>query len=70
VTTALAAGLKIAWLEAQTGVYATLRRHYGEWMPMEGDSKPRCFESLDQGLFGGSDCPRPEGAPGTFEKGR
>src|SRR5262249_59331542 len=34
VTTALQAGVKIAWLETQTGVsYATLRRHYGKWLP-------------------------------------
>jgi len=31
VTTALDAGVKIAWLETQTGVnYLTLRRHYGK----------------------------------------
>ena len=37
VTTALEAGVKIAWLEQQTGVaYATLRKHYGGWMASEG----------------------------------
>ena len=36
VTTALEAGVTIAWLETQTGVnYLTLRRHYGRWMPSE-----------------------------------
>jgi integrase len=71
VTTALTAGVKIAWLETQTGVsYATLRRHYGEWMPIEGESELRRFESLDKTLFGGSDCPRPEGASGTISKKR
>lgn len=36
VTMALSVGVKIAWLEAQTGVaYETLRRHYGRWMPFE-----------------------------------
>src|SRR5262249_28457615 len=32
-------GVKIAWLENQTGVnYLTIRRHYGKWMPTEGES--------------------------------
>jgi hypothetical protein len=32
VTTALKAGVKVAWLENRTGVgYATLKRHYGKW---------------------------------------
>jgi integrase len=71
VTTALTAGVKIAWLETQTGVsYATLRRHYGEWMPIEGESELRRFESLDQSLFGGPDCPRHADAPGTISKKR
>ena len=34
---ALTLNVNIAWLEAQTGVaYATLRKHYGRWMPSEG----------------------------------
>ena len=53
ITTALSASVKIAWLETQTGVsYATLRRHYGEWMPTEGDSELRRFEAFDPTLFG------------------
>ena len=53
VTTALEAGVKIAWLEHQTGVaYATLRRHYGKWMPAEAGSELRRFAALDPGLFG------------------
>jgi hypothetical protein len=40
------------WYETQTGVsYATLRRHYGEWMPMEGESELRRFAALDPTLF-------------------
>jgi hypothetical protein len=36
VTTALQANVKVAWLEAQTGVaYATLKRHYGKWITPE-----------------------------------
>src|SRR5262249_38442684 len=53
VTTALEAGVKIAWLEQQTGVaYATLRRHYGKWMPAEAGSELRRFAALDPSLFG------------------
>jgi hypothetical protein len=52
VTTCLQAEVKIAWLENQTGVsYATLRRHYGKWMPREGGSELRKFETLGRGLF-------------------
>jgi integrase len=52
VTTALTVGVKIAWLEQQTGVaYATLRRHYGKWMPTEGESELLRFAALDPGLF-------------------
>jgi hypothetical protein len=40
VTAALQVGVKIAWLEQQTGVsYATLRRHYGKWMPTDGEER-------------------------------
>jgi integrase len=37
VSTALTAGVDIAWLEAQTGVrYETLKRHYGKWLRGQG----------------------------------
>ena len=37
ISIALSAGVKIPWLEAQTGVrYETLRRHYGTWLRAEG----------------------------------
>ena len=50
VTTALRSGVKIAWLEQQTGVaYATLKRHYGKWMPREGESELRRFHSARRG---------------------
>ncbi len=54
VTTAFVVGVKIAWLEMQTGVaYATLARHYGRWMPAdderEFDSAPlRSFVSASE----------------------
>lgn len=52
ITLALSVGVKIAWPETQTGVsYATLRRHYGAWMPMEGESELRRFAVLDPTLF-------------------
>lgn len=52
VTTALQAGVKIAWLENQTGVnYGTLRRHYGKWMPTDGGSELARFAPLAPGLF-------------------
>jgi integrase len=45
VTTALQAGVRIAWLEAQTGVnYATLRKHYGKWISPEGTSEWERFQ--------------------------
>src|SRR5262249_1473373 len=54
VTTALSAGVKIEWLEQQTGVaYATLRRHYGKWTPTEGESELLRFATVDPGLFRG-----------------
>jgi hypothetical protein len=53
VSVALQAGVKIAWLENQTGVnYLTLRRHYGKWMPTEGASELARFRALDPTLFG------------------
>ena len=34
---ALTAGVKVAWLEDQTGVrYETIRRHYGRWLRADG----------------------------------
>jgi integrase len=60
VTTALDAGVKIAWLETQTGVnYLTLRRHYGKWMPSDGGRELERFASLDPTLFGGGIVPDP-----------
>jgi integrase len=56
VTTALQAGVRIAWLEQQTGVsYATLRRHYGKWFPVEGMSELDRFGDLAPGMFGRAD---------------
>jgi hypothetical protein len=52
VTTCLQVGVRIAWLENQKGVsYTTLRRHYGKWMPREGESELQEFQALDPGLF-------------------
>lgn len=52
VTMALSVGVKIPWLEQQTGVrYDTLRRHYGKWVPQEGESELRRFEAYEPGLF-------------------
>ena len=53
VTMALSVGVKIPWLEQQTGVrYDTLRRHYGKWIAPEGESKLRRFEAYEPALFG------------------
>jgi hypothetical protein len=52
VTTALDAGVTIAWLEQQTGVlYATLRKHYGKWMPGDRDRELRRFVDVAPGLL-------------------
>jgi integrase len=55
VTTSLQAGVRIAWLEAQTGVnYATLRRHYGKWITLEGTSEWARFQGeLDPAWLSG-----------------
>lgn len=54
VSRALNVGVKIAWLETQTGVnYTTLRRHYGKWMPLDGESELRRFETISPSLFQG-----------------
>jgi integrase len=52
VTAALQAGVKIAWLEAQTGVsYVTLKRHYGKWITPPGESELERFARLEPSLF-------------------
>src|SRR5262245_20132687 len=66
VTTALQVGVKVAWLEAQTGVaYATLKRHYGKWITPEGQSELERFAPLAPTLFcreeGDNIVPRPRG---------
>src|SRR5262249_7776439 len=59
VTTALQAGVKVAWLEAQTGVaYATLKRHYGRWITPEGASELERFAPLDPTLIGAGSGPK------------
>src|SRR5262245_969585 len=69
VTAALQKGVKIAWLETQTGVnYATLRRHYGKWMPTEDQSELRRFADVDPTLFQGSECVRSARATDTFSQ--
>src|SRR5262245_4277847 len=72
VTTALDAGVKIAWLETQTGVnYLTLRRHYGKWMPSDGGRELERFAPLDPTLFGGGIVPDPAPiVPGPRRKKR
>jgi hypothetical protein len=65
VTTALAAGVKIAWLEEQTGVaYATLKRHYGTWMPLDEAGELRRFAALEPGLFASEQASVPPGGLG------
>jgi integrase len=67
VTTALTVGAKIAWLEQQTGVaYATLRRHYGKWIPTEGESELSRFAALDPGLFRGQIVSAKQGRADTI----
>ena len=64
MTTSLNVGVKIAWLEHQTGVaYATLRRHYGKWMPTEGETELLRFAARDPGLFGGQIVSAKQGRP-------
>jgi hypothetical protein len=65
VTTALTAGVKIAWLEEQTGVaYATLKRHYGKWMPLDEAGELRRFAALEPDLFASERPPVPPGGRG------
>jgi integrase len=71
VTSTLTVNAKIVWLENQTGVnYATLRRHYGKWMPSEDRTDLRRFEILDRGLFEGAKCVRPEQVADTVARKR
>jgi hypothetical protein len=71
VTTSLNAGVKIAWLEQQTGVsYGTLRRHYGKWMPTDGDAELQRFASLDPTLFDPQIVPGGDKPLGTTPKNR
>src|SRR5262249_12755594 len=72
VTTALDAGVKIAWLATQTGVnYRTLRRHYGKWRPSAGGRELERFAPLDPTLFGGGIVPDPAPiVPGPRRKKR
>jgi hypothetical protein len=72
VTTALDAGVKIAWLETQTGVnYLTLRRHHGKWMPSDGGRELERFAALAPTLFGGETVPDSEPiVPGRRRRAR
>ena len=55
VTTALRREVKIAWLEAQTGVsYATLKRHYAKWLRDEGREDMNRFVGKSES----ESCPR------------
>jgi len=52
VTTSLQANVSIPWLENQTGVaYATLRRHYGKWVPLANEDDLKQFERVVPSLF-------------------
>jgi hypothetical protein len=54
VTMALQLNAKIAWLEAHTGVsYATLRKHYGRWLPSGDEMELRRFQEAAPHLFEG-----------------
>jgi hypothetical protein len=66
---ALNIGVKIPWLEQQTGVrYDTLRRHYGKWIPQEGESELRRFEAYEPRLFGANCAPLSDGVGHNFRK--
>ncbi len=53
VTTALAAGVNIHWLEAQTGVrIETLKRHYWKWMRSEVPGQLAAMRAFEQGMQG------------------
>jgi hypothetical protein len=70
VTTALDANQPIAWLEQQTGVtYATLRKHYGKWMPGDRDRELRRFAEVAPWLVpGGSKLATADFVPGDKPK--
>jgi integrase len=52
ITMALQLGANIAWLESHTGVaYATLRKHYGRWLPSGDETELRRFEEAAPHLF-------------------
>ena len=70
VTTALTAGVKIAWLEEQTGVaYATLKRHYGNWMPLDEAGELQRFAALEPSLFARPQAPVPPAGRGPKGQG-
>jgi hypothetical protein len=66
VTTAIKRGVKIGWLESQTGVgYATLKRHYGKWLRDESREDLRLFVGTDRDEI----CPRSGGSvPGASKE--
>src|SRR5262245_3343922 len=74
VHVALKAGVRIAWLEQQTGVaYATLLKHYGGWMTSGGPREVERFAALEPSLFSlptPPRCPRGQGGPGTTARKR
>lgn len=54
VSLAMTCGVKPAWLEQQTGVaWATLKKHYGRYMPRQGASEMDKLRELPRRL-----CPR------------
>jgi hypothetical protein len=65
VTTALQAGVKQAWLEAQTGVaWNTLKRHYGKWVSPDHESELARFTSYAPGALFGAPIATPSAARG------
>jgi len=74
VTSSFRVGAKIPWLEAQTGVkYETLRKHYGKWVPREGQEELRRFEREAPELFAEDQvklAPKIEAVGGQFPVSR
>jgi integrase len=70
VTPALRRGVRIEWLEAQTGVaYATLRKHYARWWPSEDRADLRLFAGSVPGTA--RSVPGRDGSvPGDFVSAR
>ena len=67
MSTALAAGVNIRWLEQQAGEnYATLKKHYSRWMPLEVGSELRRFAGVDPALFSGQIVPARQRRTGTI----